>query len=325
MSCKIPYIEQQFRDVNPSLADTLNTKYSQIWDSVIESELFKKEDDTSKYLMATTNISRLQEQQDFIDKVNQDNSVPEGASVIENLNGYVNVNVLNLPEVTGVSTSTIKEGVEELFNENPELSTIGTPQQYSQYLDGIFPDSKVKDIVYHGSIYDNKKFKDSTRVTGHYFSTTPKEALQHAQRQLPNPDDAVLYNILLNIKNPKVITKPIDYEDLDTEAKIYKDDTVFGTDYDSLIAEKVEEYNTTYKTPESTWLEKQIVVFEPEQIHILGNKQDIEGFKEFVNKQPKPKVNDVTVLEDVLSVESPDTVGKINNLINRGILDINCS
>ena len=193
-------------------------------------------------------------------------------------------------------------------------------QQYSQYLNTIFPDSKVKDIVYHGSIYDNKKFKDSTRVTGHYFSTTPKEALQHAQRQLPNPDDAVLYNILLNIKNPKVITKPIDYEDLDTEAKIYKDDTVFGTDYDSLIAEKVEEYNTTYKTPESTWLEKQIVVFEPEQIHILGSKQDIEGFRKFLQFPMYQKLPDT--LQSVFE-KDPDSVysfiyDQLNNISPNG-------
>ena len=28
----------------------------------------------------------------------------------------------------------------------------------------------------------------------------------------------------------------------------------------------------------------EIVVFNPEQIHILGSKQDIEGFKKYVNK-----------------------------------------
>ena len=45
----------------------------------------------------------------------------------------------------------IKEGVSELFESNPKLASIGTQEQYSQYLDTIFPDSKVKDIVYHGS------------------------------------------------------------------------------------------------------------------------------------------------------------------------------
>jgi hypothetical protein len=38
----------------------------------------------------------------------------------------------------------IKPGVEELFESNPELASIGTQEQYSQYLDTIFPDSKVK-------------------------------------------------------------------------------------------------------------------------------------------------------------------------------------
>ena len=31
--------------------------------------------------------------------------------------------------------------------------------------------------------------------------------------------------------------------------------------------------------------DEEYVVFEPEQIHILGSKQDIEGFKEFVFKE----------------------------------------
>ncbi len=52
----------------------------------------------------------------------------------------------------GTQTSTtVKAGVKELFEANPELAKIGTLEQYSAYLDTIFPDSKVKDIVYHGS------------------------------------------------------------------------------------------------------------------------------------------------------------------------------
>ena len=195
---------------------------------------------------------------------------------IDNKKGIVYESRVNTP---------IKPGVQELFNSNSELANIGTPEQYSQYLDTIFPDSKVKDIVYHGSIYDNKQeFKKSTRVSGNYFAVNPNEALQHAQRQLQNKEDAVLYSILLDIKNPKIITKPIDYEDLDTEVKIYKGDTVFGTNYDAIIAEKVEEYNAT-KSAETVWLEKQIVIFEPSQAHILGTKQDVDGFKEFVNNK----------------------------------------
>ena len=43
----------------------------------------------------------------------------------------------------------IKPGVQELFDINPELASVGTPEQYSAYLDSIFPESRIKDIVYH--------------------------------------------------------------------------------------------------------------------------------------------------------------------------------
>jgi hypothetical protein len=61
------------------------------------------------------------------------------------------------------SPAAIKPGVEELFNENPELATIGTQEQYSQYLDTIFPDSQVMDIVYHGTDVNIEKFDKSFR------------------------------------------------------------------------------------------------------------------------------------------------------------------
>lgn len=205
-----------------------------------------------------------------------------------------------------IGNDSVKSGVQELFDSNPELANIGTQEQYSQYLDTIFPDSKVKDIVYHGSIYDNKqKFKESTRVSGNYFAVNPNEALQHAERQLQNKKDAVLYSILLNIKNPKIITKPIDYEDLDTEVKIYKGDTVFGTDYDAIIAEKVEEYNAT-KSAETVWLEKQIVIFEPEQAHILGSKQDIEGFKSFTKNTALSLEPSLDLPKDIQSIRQAE-------------------
>ena len=56
-----------------------------------------------------------------------------------------------LSEYSYLQATPIKPGVENIFNENLELTSIGTPEQYSQYLDTVFPDSKVKDIVYHGS------------------------------------------------------------------------------------------------------------------------------------------------------------------------------
>lgn len=73
----------------------------------------------------------------------------------------------------------IKEGVDFVFEQSPELSKIGTPQQYSQYLDAIFPNSKVKDIVYHTTPNKFDKFDknfigkgigNTTEGVGFYFS-----------------------------------------------------------------------------------------------------------------------------------------------------------
>jgi len=69
------------------------------------------------------------------------------------------------------TTQPIKPGVEFVFEQTPELSSIGTQEQYSQYLDTVFPDSKVKDIVYHGTVgtwFKKEKFaldKGSKKTT----------------------------------------------------------------------------------------------------------------------------------------------------------------
>lgn len=50
-------------------------------------------------------------------------------------------NTLNFPSI-----DEIKSIAEKHVNENPELASISTPEQYSQYLDTILPDSKVEEI-----------------------------------------------------------------------------------------------------------------------------------------------------------------------------------
>ena len=54
-------------------------------------------------------------------------------------------------EIIKTPENNIKEGVDFIFEQNLELVKIGTKEQYSEYLDSIFPESKVRDIVYHGS------------------------------------------------------------------------------------------------------------------------------------------------------------------------------
>jgi hypothetical protein len=250
---------------------------------------------------------------------------------------------------TTQQVTPIKSGVQEVFDSNPELANIGTAEQYSAYLDTIFPDSKVKDILYHGShtdftfrdyitsqpeytgsittavwvdgvrdddrsiirslsdaekkeyqkngriktgegfyqkdgtikyfknseldkLYNEGKFEkfkkrdhsyagmDTFLGTGNYFTTSLKDAKLYARNKL--------YAVIADIKNAY------------TENKGYSNSRsgkgsqeLIDKGYDA-VTEKVnngQEYN----------------IFEPEQIHILGNKQDVEGFKEFVNSNTK--------------------------------------
>jgi exodeoxyribonuclease-5 len=41
--------------------------------------------------------------------------------------------------------------ISEIFSQVPELASIGTEELYSEYLDLVFPNSKIKDILYHGT------------------------------------------------------------------------------------------------------------------------------------------------------------------------------
>lgn len=46
--------------------------------------------------------------------------------------------------------------IDGLFKEVPEFASIGTKDQYADYLETVFPNSKIKDIVYHGGTLDPK-------------------------------------------------------------------------------------------------------------------------------------------------------------------------
>lgn len=156
------------------------------------------------------------------------------------------------------ASKTAKPGVDELFSSNPELASIGTPEQYSQYLDTIFPDSKVKDIVYHGSSEKREELNPDKQVRGRFgkgISFAPNKDLV---KQLLG-SDIVIHPVIINLQNPL------------TEVPKLRDEVqpaVEKGNHDGVQVGRVE-----------------FTVPTKEQIHILGSKQDIEGFKEFVNKQ----------------------------------------
>ena len=197
----------------------------------------------------------------------------------------------NTPVLYGLQTpqsvvsTDIKEGVPELFESNPELANIGTPQQYSQYLDSIFPESKVKlpstgetMIVYHGS---NQKFD---KFDKQFFGKETPEYLKskgfwftHSKEEAENYGKVT--SVLLNMKNPYV--KQLSPTQPKFANQITDVNYAIKNNFDSAILDIDEGIERSQGVTE-------YVVFEPEQIHILGNKQDIEEFKKFIATSTMP-------------------------------------
>ena len=211
-------------------------------------------------------------------------------------------------------------------------------QLYSQYLNTIFPNSKVKDVVYHGSknefeVFskehigknltgetDSFSFSSSKIVAETYrdsfstgentielaqsffednadilfkegtnFSKDSKIALEGIKKLYPDLtsyesiekqkqkqlefislfDTPTLYLSILDIKTPVI-------RDAKGQSKVeFKDELSKLSDlknYDARIIKNINDWG----------LADLYQVFNPEQIHILGSKQDIEGFKEFI-------------------------------------------
>lgn len=161
----------------------------------------------------------------------------------------------------------VKDGVVSLFKEYPELENVGTKQEYSQYLDTIFPSSKIKDIVYHSSESKFTKFKDpsGSGLSHIWFSEKP----------LSGQFGSNIYFVILNIQNPLTEVNP----DYVNELKFFE--SPLNPNWENNYHKTGELPRFKYDgTIRSSRVDggKSITVRKPEQAHLLGSKEDIEGF-----------------------------------------------
>jgi len=194
-----------------------------------------------------------------------------------------------------LSNKEFLEGARFAYESTPALQQYGTQEEYNDYIArvslGILKNpssgeynytSKVKDIVYHGtrSVFEkfDKAFIGKTLMNfgfngyGFYFDRYQKNAIQFMKVYRDWETKTKVVSALLNIKNPQLNEDfAMTSESNDKQTAINYTNKLKNEGKDGVLTEKHEEY----------------VVFEPEQIHILGSKQDIEGFKEFVDKTPQ--------------------------------------
>lgn len=185
----------------------------------------------------------------------------------------------------------IKEGVDFVFEQNPELSKIGTEKQYSQYLKTIFPDSQLKDIMYHTSTTKRTSFKVGEKGAI-WFTHEAKQGYEYGN---------IINAVILNTKN------------IGDGVQLLSDKYDEFTATDWINKEDVKEFKSkgydSLKGFTETGNISEFLVFEPNQIHILGSKKDIQKFKEFTKKpqyqigKDKSEVNQEldSKLKDLLS------------------------
>jgi hypothetical protein len=172
------------------------------------------------------------------------------------------------------------EGVDFLFEEYPILATIGKKEHYIKYLETIFPESKVKNIVYHGS---RNKFDifDKSKIGLNYGK------LSLGFNFIFGLDLAYNYggnikSVLVNIKNP-IYVKNIDgytiTDVIDNNFQEYKKQ-LLNNSFDGILGISI-------KKEESV-----VIVKEQEQIHILGSNEDIQKFKNYIKKNKLENLKD---------------------------------
>ena len=201
------------------------------------------------------------------------------------------------------------EGIDYVFSQSPELASIGNKAQYLQYLSTIFKTSQIKDIVYHGSpnaklINESKDFKfkinsDDVGITnGVYFSQNINLPNSYQEGTYINTDttNKGIIPALVNITNPKYYNDVVDISVIsDNNLQELRNENFDGAYTDMLSDDNLNSIQQDYNT--------EIVVFNPEQIHILGSKQDVEGFKDYINNKNKPIQQTVKELFDELEIK----------------------
>jgi len=190
----------------------------------------------------------------------------------------------------------IKSGVNELFNSIPKLNEIGTQSEYSAYLKTVFPNSKLNDIVYHGSNKpltlirdlktDERNFSNEFQIEGGIFFSKAKSNESFSAAEYGD----VITAAVLNIKNPKKET----YYNTKIGKRTNKSDAIYGTHVGLNVNDKLTESQINNANSNI------VAVFEPKQVHILGSEVDLNGFKNFI-KDSKLSDKNFTLINNLLN------------------------
>lgn len=198
-----------------------------------------------------------------------------------------------------LEVNTQMKDIDFLFEQNKELSEIGSKEQYIEYLKTIFPESKVSEIVYHSTNQNFENFdkdKAGSRVEGAPVGGDTG-AFGRGIYFTPNITYSKVYGkntkyCLLDIKNPKLIFNNEANDKLYQNKSLKElwgnvDGVIFKvTDWKAVVDSEahasMEEFNSIGLGINGKPEIIDIVVDNQSQVHILGSKEDMEKFKNFL-------------------------------------------
>ena len=150
----------------------------------------------------------------------------------------------SLEVIESVQETEHKQNLERVFKLNPELATVGSVEQYAEYLKKIFPQSLVNGEIFgHGNTESFKdtgfvKGKGRTRIAysedgthyGFYFG----DFYSHYGSTTDNPN-RLSYGVVLDAKNPRYIRPGVDkgLSSIDTRRSIKEQYGI--TEEDSIV------------------------------------------------------------------------------------------
>lgn len=236
---------------------------------------------------------------------------------IEHYNGIYNYDPVN-------------ERIRVAYNTFPELKDAGTLLEYNEYLKSIFPNSEVKEPLFHGSPNTFEEFdlnRNGERTgqgsPGIYFTDSFKTAEWYADGDIEHDqfESQEEYNA---IKQSKVYMVMINAE----EIELVDNPQGLNPDGEKVFRTKEKMSDIGFMNSAMKDMAHQYIVFNTNQIHILGNKKDIEAFKEykakniFESKLQKLADDSQTPMFEYVDVEAQpeQDVPVDNTAINKSIL-----
>ncbi len=221
-----------------------------------------------------------------------------------------------------IAKSEVEQGVKGLefaFKDSEELETIGSLKEYSEYLATIFPESLIKQIVYRGStskttpeaedldpkkgtgvknlgvgIYWAKEFEKASRYAINGGKVTaaivnvPNFAITSIDKNWSRGYDTPS-NVSVNEVTQGKSNTLINFEYLDRDAYITNDNNKYIGDYTGPVDENG--FPAYQKEISAMPFWSELAVNDNDQLHILGSKKDVDGFKKFMEQKTgaKPK------------------------------------